>query len=359
LNGTGEPNTNQQELDATFVRQYLLDELTPQARERLEERLLVEDDLFAQLLMLEEEQEEELIDQYVDGEMSAPEREKFERIFLITPERQEKLNLVKDLKAHATALLRSREKGDDKKRPGRTWFPSFLAFFHFQNPLAGFALSLALPLALLGGAWFFYESRRLESEVSRLKAAQEGTPPDTAVRDLQEQLARLSARNDELESRLRASNDARIKLDQQMASLKSQGQSARERIVKVPTTPRQTPLLSLVLPLISSRSVEAGRARELPLPSAGARVELRLDLDVIEPDDYKNYQLVLKKRDGTTVWRDKAPRVSRGGSGNHIVANPPARLLLSGEQYLVELSASEAGGSRSVVGIYNFRVANK
>lgn len=361
LNGTGDPDMSQQALDEITVRQYLLDELTPDARQRLEERLLTEDDFFTQLLTLEEEQEDALIEQYVYGELSEHECEKFERVFLSTRERHEKLDLVKDLKKHAPVpAAQAQAKGKDKKKRRWFWFSSFLTFLHLQNPRVGFSLAVALLLAVLGNAWLFSRFSRLESEVSRLKAEQGAVPSPAATpaQDVQEQVERLRARNEELEADLRRADEERAKLNQQLAVLKGSEQGAKVRPVQVPSPPRQAPVFSLTLPLIRIRDSELGREEGSQVPAGTARLQLLLDLDVIDPDDYRNYQVVLKKRDGTVIWRDKNPQIIRGEDRNQIAVRPPTNLL-SGGVYLMELSGVGGGGTRTQVGIYVFRVNDK
>jgi hypothetical protein len=338
-----------------------LDELAPDARQRLEERLLTEDDFFTRLSALEEEQEDALIEQYVYGELSENEREKFERVFLSTRERQEKLDLVRDLKKLALVpAAHGQVKGKDKKKRRWFWFSSFLAFLRLQNPRVGFSLAVALLLAVLCNAWLFSEYRRLESEASRLKAGQGNVPAPAATpaQDLQAQVERLRARNEELEAdRLRA-DEERAQLNRQLAALKASEQGARVRPDPVPSPTRRAPVFSLTLPLIRSRGSEPGQEEGSLVPAGTPRVQLLLDLDVIDPDDYRNYQAVLKKRDGTVVWRDRSPKLIRGADSNQIAVRPPTALL-SGGVYLVELSGVGGAGARTQVGIYVFRVKDK
>ena len=77
------------------LRQYLLGDLTGEAQRRVEERLLTEPDFLEELLV----GEEELMDDYVGGELSADERLKFERHFLSTPERRRQVEAFSRLDA--------------------------------------------------------------------------------------------------------------------------------------------------------------------------------------------------------------------------------------------------------------------
>ena len=72
---------------------YLLGELSPEERAALEERYFGDDELFDELVCLENE----IVDTYVQGELSENERKRFESHFLVTPERQEKVRFAKSL----------------------------------------------------------------------------------------------------------------------------------------------------------------------------------------------------------------------------------------------------------------------
>src|SRR5215207_1058496 len=68
--------------DQAHVRQYLLGSLSDVDQERIEERLMVEDDLFEEL----EISKGELIEEYRAGELSKKDRTWLEHHFLASPE---------------------------------------------------------------------------------------------------------------------------------------------------------------------------------------------------------------------------------------------------------------------------------
>ena len=104
--------------DRVRIRQYLLGELTPEERERVEERLLTEDDYFAEFQLLKEE----LIDQYAEGVIAGRERERFERHFLTTPDRHLSLRLAQALSAYpAPSSEQTRAKKVAPARPLFAW----------------------------------------------------------------------------------------------------------------------------------------------------------------------------------------------------------------------------------------------
>ena len=68
--------------DQVSIREYLLGRLSEAEQEKIEERLMVDDDLFEEL----EISKGELIEEYRDGELTRNERELFEGGFLSSPE---------------------------------------------------------------------------------------------------------------------------------------------------------------------------------------------------------------------------------------------------------------------------------
>lgn len=79
------------------MRSFLLGALDEDLTTQFEERILTEPGVYEELLVVEEE----LIDQYVTGDLSAPERQQFENHFLVTAERQKNLRFGKLLQKYA------------------------------------------------------------------------------------------------------------------------------------------------------------------------------------------------------------------------------------------------------------------
>jgi anti-sigma factor RsiW len=116
----------QSAINETLVRQYLLGLLSEDEHERLEMSLLTDDRIYETLTALEDEVEDELIDQYLDGELTAPERDKFEHDFLKKPERDYKLKHIKDLKDNVM-LAPQAEITSQKNAPANptgNWIPT-------------------------------------------------------------------------------------------------------------------------------------------------------------------------------------------------------------------------------------------
>src|SRR5436853_2923845 len=86
-----------EEIEEKTIRQYLLGELAEAEMSQFEERLMIDDQLFEMLLVVEDE----LIDERAAGELSAEEQARFDAYFLATPQRRERLQLAYALHEYA------------------------------------------------------------------------------------------------------------------------------------------------------------------------------------------------------------------------------------------------------------------
>lgn len=75
------------------IKRYLLDDATPEERQRVEERLLEDDDYGELLLLIEDE----LTDDYASGALGEREQSLFVRNFLLTPHRRENLAIAREV----------------------------------------------------------------------------------------------------------------------------------------------------------------------------------------------------------------------------------------------------------------------
>jgi hypothetical protein len=92
------------------IRKYLLGDIPAEdERRKIEERLMSDDDYFEELLM----QEEELIQDYVDDHLITVERQSFEKYFLISEERRQKINFARILRRYIDAH-KSPKKNEDR-----------------------------------------------------------------------------------------------------------------------------------------------------------------------------------------------------------------------------------------------------
>lgn len=129
------------------LRQYLLGELSDEEQQKIEAQLLIDNQYLEQLLITEED----LIDDYSSGKLSPSQQKSYQRLFLATPEGQQKLRITKALNNHLGSF-----------RPSSPSLANRLqtAIAHLFSPSAMkiAAALLILALGVLNWSLFFHQS---------------------------------------------------------------------------------------------------------------------------------------------------------------------------------------------------------
>lgn len=147
--------------------QYLLGLAPPEDLTSLEERIVTDKAFYDELSIAEDE----LIDQYLSGELSDSEKEHFENHFLLTPERQRKVRFGRAFNRFVGAegvlpdedLVRedvnegTRDVPKPPPKPSRSWYTVFLPS---QNPILAYSLAAALLLTIVAVGWFALNNRK-------------------------------------------------------------------------------------------------------------------------------------------------------------------------------------------------------
>jgi hypothetical protein len=286
-------DTKQQEL----IMQYLLGLARPEDLPSFEERIVTDSQFYEELVIAEDE----LIDQYLSGELSESERERFENHFLLEPERQRKFvfgrvfNRLLDtaeLAPDAAPLSEdvSEEIPDVPKpppklehdilpRPVPSPRPWYAAFLPSQNPILSYSLAAALVLVVGTVSWIALKNWR------------------------------------------------------------SAGPQNPGKVLAVTLTPGLT------------RS-EVNDIKRISVGPDVGTLRLRLQLT---RDDYPNYRAALLSDDRSEVWTgDHLPVLNDGGI-KFISADIPARLLTAGD-YQIKLAGQTGNGSLESLASYSLRV---
>lgn len=347
--------------DEQAIRRFLLDDLTPEERQRLEERLLDDgDDFFEQVQIAEAE----LTDDYVTSDLSDDERARFRELSLSTPGRYEQLWFTALLREHFAddEPLKKTVKGE--VRPPSSWLEKLSLFLGFGRPAVGFALACGLMLAVAMAALLGLRAWQLSRRLDQLRAQQPPVPADAdALARLQQQLKEEGARRESAAQELAREQERRAGLEQEVARLREGGRGETasrpptERAAGRPTRqpPRSPvgPVLGLML--ISGGVRESGELETLTLTPEAATVQLRLD---ISAGDYKSFRAALQDADGKSLLTKAALRLRLTRTGFVVVFDVPARLLGDGD-YRVQLSGVTVEGITEEVATYNFRVKHK
>jgi hypothetical protein len=153
---------NQETEQIETIRQYLLGRLPEDKLTTLDERVVTDPAFHEELLIVEDE----LIDEYLAGELSADESRSFEDHFLLTSERREKLRFGRAFshyfsRSPAPALLEpvpkaQTEEKDDVPVPPPKWYERFLPI---KNPILAYSLMAVALLVVAGVSWLAVRNR--------------------------------------------------------------------------------------------------------------------------------------------------------------------------------------------------------
>jgi anti-sigma factor RsiW len=145
---------------------YLLGDVPEDEQIRIEERFFTDDEYFEQLLALEDD----LIDDYVNGELTDREREQFEEYFLASPTRRQRVEFAKTFMRAGSlpALAEIAMPGEARPEPV-PWWRNVMVFWRAQSLPRRFALAASVVL-VLGGSWLIVDTMRLRNQVEQLQA---------------------------------------------------------------------------------------------------------------------------------------------------------------------------------------------
>ena len=324
-------NINQEKL----IAQYLLGELPEEQQVEIEDRAFADKDYLANITAVEND----LIDEYVRGELSTTDRQRFESRFLASAERRKRVEFAKAL---GTVLSESPapEKKVVQSAPAWSWRDSLYAFLSGLNPAARLAFVAAAILVIVGAAWLFTETVRLRRQVTQLQAENQ------SGQGLQQALEQERKRNEELNARLSQEKQQREQTDESLRQLTETTEA---------TNPAPPPVIAS-LTLLPGLARGGGQKPNLDLSNDARLVRLQIGIDPEE--QYKSFAVELRTVAGRQVWnRENLNARTRRGT-RAVGLTLPATVLKSGEYELRLRGLTEGGGSEDV-GFYYFNVRKK
>lgn len=145
-----ETKTTQQQT----IREYLLGRLPPEQQAQFEERLLTSDEVYEELVIVEDE----LVDEYVREELPASDRESFESHFIAAPEHQEKIRFARTFGKYVAEGPKHEVAADERVAdvpPMQAFRPSprWLGFLPIRTPIYGYAMTAVVVLVLVSVSW--------------------------------------------------------------------------------------------------------------------------------------------------------------------------------------------------------------
>lgn len=314
-----------------ILKRFLLGELPERERSDVEERLFSDPEYFNQLCAAEDE----LIDEYLYGDLDAGEKGRFERHFLTTPERRESLKVARALQQYIskTGAPPAAEPDEDVPAP-RPAKRSVLDILRGSFPRL--VVAAAVVLVITACVWLAVHTGQRNKPAPPLQAkgpnAEPATPPVAQVepgRDIQGQAAPPPPGAD-------------------------RGGDTEKGGIRAPRPPRRAPAhvySFLILPLGQARG--EGETNEVKLPARPGVVNLQMPL--IEEAGYRSYQVTLQTEAGRSIKSWARLKAAKGAAGQTVSVNVPSRSL-SEQNYRLILSGVSDGGEVRTVSTFHFKV---
>ena len=334
---------SEQTFDQQAVTQYLLGALPEAEVERFDE-LSVTDHEFVEALGAAEK---DLVDAYVQGELTGVALEQFKSHYLASPLRREKVKFAQAFQVFAEQNTGTRVAEIQVESPAKSeterkaagWLSGLSAFFAPR-----FALQWGLTVAALGlliaGSWLAFDNMRLRQQMSQTQARR-----DALLRreqDLQKELEGQRSTSAQAEQELARVREERERLEQEL----------KKRLVEPQTSSATEPSIASFILAPQMRGV--GQLPVVSVPAKTDYVAMRLEL---EPNDYPAYRIALLDQSNNQIlWRSSKLKARARGDGRALNVRFRADLLKPQAVYLLRATGVSANGASEIVGDYPFKV---
>jgi len=314
-----------------LIRSYLLGDLPQDKLEQVEEQLMTDNEFYEHLLLIEDE----LVDQYLGGELTDQEAGQFESHFLCSPERQQKLRFARALREYVSMQPEPAPApipAPAAAEPVSRW-QAFLAAIQIQKPAWGYALAALIILNVSGGYWGLMRHRLLQAEYRGVQIEQEAALEQN--RALQSQAGDLS---------------------QNLQRAESEREGLRQEIEDLRTgSARSAPAPGLAPQLLTPGLTRSGgRMRRIRIPTSDMGL-VRLILDMAT-NDYDAYEVRLFT-EGEEVMRRRGIQAVEDPEKIRLGFLIPAASL-SPADYELQLHGIVPRGGEEIVDTYHFRAIN-
>lgn len=334
---------DKQPYNPQLIRKYLLGVLLEEEEKRLDE-LSFTDDVFVAALAAAEK---DLVDAYVQNELTSEELEKFKSHYLRSHLRRqgaqfaEAFKTVIERESMRSQVIPAQPVVDLPKRQKAFDWSFFLTAFAARS-ISRWASAAAVVAFLVLGVWFVVQNARLRRQVATTQSQ---------LHELQERERELhkvaqDQRTSNSQDPIQKSEDER-RLNETEKQDNEQQRNLRERI-----NPEQRTIASFIL-TPQLRSASAIPVVSLPPDTLNVRMNL-----ILEPNDYQFYEVALVDPDSNQVlWRSgKLNRQNRGGD---TVGVNLGVALLKPKNYLLHLFGIPAGGASEFITQYPFKVVQE
>jgi len=316
--------------DEQTIKRYLLGVLSEVETERLDE-LSIADDGFADALSAAEK---ELVDSYVQGELSDDDLAKFKSHYLASAVRRKRVDFAKALqffgeragRASVAAIRETPTAAAGKKG----WFSGLLTL----PPVLQWGFATVAIVLVIAGGLLLLQNIRLRQQITQTQARRD----------------ELQQRELELQRQLENQRTANASIEQELARVREESARLEEQLRSGKSQPLTGAIASIIL---TPQLRGAGQIKTVTISPNTERVAIQLQL---EPNEYSTYSVALiDQSSGQSVWRSGRVKATGPGDRKSLTVRFSAALLHSGT-YRMQVSVIPPNGAAEVVSEYPFKV---
>jgi hypothetical protein len=301
--------------DRALLRRYLLGDLRPPTgsdtaaslQTEIEERLFTEAEMVDRLSVIEDD----LVDDYVRGELNQGDRELFEKNFLVSPRRREKVAFAKELAKRVASPA----------HVSRPWWANWLGGLLRPVPIPRFALvacafvlGVAVYTAWLRNSHWFSPSPSDSPTKYAVRLPKDGYPTDS-------------------------------KSEQQVARVPEQSEQQR--------APARNATLSFFL---SPGLLRASGGKRLQIPQGQFDILLQLELE--STAGFSRFRAALQNVEGVELWSRGDLEPTGMGARSLLRLTVPSQIFRSGD-YVIAVTGTTPSGTVEEVADYVFSVVSR
>lgn len=338
--------------DRQMLIRYLLDDLSESEQDRVEKRYFVDDEFYTKILVAEDE----LIDSYVQGELSQDEQKRFDQVYMTSPSRRKKVEANRHLLNHVL-------------NPS----PTATLWYRFLYPLkqilvpnreTGLRYSLAglLLIGVLCGllGWLLFERGRIRSEMEQARAQwqQKESEYQRQVAVLQQQPPSIvspvvSPKSSEIDSQ--GGRELGVRSAQEPGTEKQPVRAFTKKGIEGVRVPPSVVAFGFPHAGVRTLNAEDRAPRLLVIPRGSILVRLTVGL---VQNEYAAYSLSLRKVGGPVVWSQSVPRNRPVPSADQVEVDLPAALFQS-QDYILQVTASDPAGEDEILARHQITAINR
>lgn len=292
------------------IRRFLLGGLSASEQPLFEQRLITDDGLDARVRLVEFD----LADDYAFGRLSAADQKRFDKRFLLTPNRQQKLKVSRALRDRFSSVTATAARSE-----GNTVAERLRYLVGLDRPAWRIAFGIVILVILFGTAWLVIKEPRIAQQITNRIIPRRSTPA-SAPRE--------------------ADHPANTSTPEHQTTPSPMPEH----------DPGAASAVAVTIALRPAVSPQTSEMLALNLPKGDQEV-VRLQL-APKPDQTGPYRAELLTIEGSSVL--SADSLKPNDSRAEIDFDVPVRLLKTGN-YQIKLSRVD-GGSKGSVASYYFRV---